>query len=78
MILTLNITRPGRFGLIRDMLAALPYVKVVDSEDVVIEAKNEIISGDIDLDPVMLFGKWADFDIDAKSLRRESWRREGF
>jgi len=27
-------------------------------------------------EPTFLFGKWKDFDIDARKLREELWRRE--
>ncbi len=33
----------------------------------------DITEGDLSVSPVMLFGKWADIEIDAKKLRRESW-----
>jgi len=34
----------------------------------------EISEGDKDISPVLLSGKWSNLDIDAKQLRRQSWK----
>lgn len=34
----------------------------------------EISEGDSTVSPVLLAGKWKDFDIDVKRLRREAWK----
>jgi hypothetical protein len=75
--ITIRIPDSDRTGFMQKLLRLFPAVSVIsekrtDTETVAVKNKSEAI------DPNMLFGKWADFATDGRTLRRESWRREGF
>ncbi|MCB1189626.1 MAG: hypothetical protein H7A23_17685 [Leptospiraceae bacterium] len=81
MIYTIKIDeKSSNSTVIKGILELLESEKQISilSTESEIKSKNtklpEITEGDYSISPIMLFGKWSDLEIDAKKLRRESWR----
>ena len=70
MELTINIKQANKLKFITELLSSLGYVEIKGAPaKKAKEKKVEKVS------PTMLFGKWKDLEIDAKELRKNSWRK---
>ena len=70
MELTINIKQAYKLKFVTELLSSLSYVEIKDvSTKKAKEKKAEKVS------PTLLFGKWKDLEIDAKELRKNSWRK---
>ena len=70
MELRINIKQENKLKFIKELLSSLSYVEIKEISKTKEKAqKVEKVS------PTLLFGKWKDLDIDAKELRKKSWRK---
>jgi hypothetical protein len=73
MELTINIKQESKLKFITELLNAISYVEIKNvAPKKAISKSNETNEN---VSPTFLFGKWADLDIDAKELRKNSWRK---
>jgi hypothetical protein len=72
MQLVINIKQKSKFKFVEELLSAFGFVEISKKNE---KQVSSIKEGDESVDPNMLFGKWKDLDIDAKELRKISWRR---
>jgi hypothetical protein len=71
--ITIRIPESERRGFLSSLLRMFPSMRVIEERT---STEEKVLTDKVD--PNMLFGKWADFDKDGRSHRRESWRREEF
>ncbi len=72
MQLVINIKQKSKFKFVEELLSALGFVEIKKKKEI---STTSMIEADKGVDPNMLFGKWKDLDIDAKEVRKKSWRR---
>jgi hypothetical protein len=70
MELTINIKQENKLKFVTELLNSLSYVEIKS-----VSEKEEKKKKVAKVSPTMLFGKWKDLEIDAKELRKNSWRK---
>ena len=70
MELIINIKQENKLKFIKELLNSLSYVEIKE-----VTTKKEKVKKAEKVSPTMIFGKWKELEIDAKELRKNSWRK---
>ena len=73
MELTINIKQESKVKFVTELLNNISYIEIKS-----VKPKKNLIKADEvnpKVSPTMLFGAWANLDIDAKKLRKNTWRK---
>jgi hypothetical protein len=73
MELTINIKQESKVKFVTELLNNISYVEIKNSKPKKASTKKNETSPKVS--PTMLFGAWANLDIDAKQLRKNTWRK---
>lgn len=73
MELTINIKQENKLKFVTELLNNISYVEIKTVKPKKTITKTNEVNPKVS--PTMLFGAWADFDIDAKQLRKNTWRK---
>ena len=73
MELTINIKQESKVKFATKLLNNISYIEIKS-----VKPKKKLSKADEvnpKVSPTMLFGAWANLDIDAKQLRKNTWRK---